>query len=139
MTALISVLGALRGNAHHNEERGHPMGTALTGLLQGFTETSLKLKEQDEKRQREQAELEFKKEDLALRRKILQGEEAARTLRMRKDELDILSLTRDLNDYVGAHNLLRQARHRHAPGSRQRNSSAARKASRKHGKTMRAS
>src|SRR3989442_729206 len=79
------------------------MGTALTGLLQGFSDTHLKLLAYDADRKKEQDEIDYKKEDLARRRKILQGQEAARTLSMQKDQLDIQKYTRDLfQEHAGA-------------------------------------
>ena len=40
-----------------------PMGSGLTGFLQGFMTTSQVLQQQEEERARHQAELDFKKQD----------------------------------------------------------------------------
>src|SRR6266511_1364775 len=72
------------------------MGTALTGLLQGFATTKLALDERDEKRQKEQQEFELKKQDLDLKRKILQGEQASRTL---QDQMHALNIQKFIEDY----------------------------------------
>lgn len=72
------------------------MGTAMTGFLQGFAETSLALEKRRREREREEQELALKKEDLALRRDVLRGQEASRKL---QDMVHQLGIQKALQEY----------------------------------------
>jgi hypothetical protein len=69
----------------------------------------MELRKFDEERAQKQTELDLKKEDLDLRRKILQGEQASRTLQDRVHQLTIAKTMRELLQDQGGQDLLRQA------------------------------
>jgi len=76
------------------------MGTAFTGLLEGFVKTKMTLDERDEKRQKEQADLDLRKQDLDLKRKILAGEQASRQLQDQMHALNIQDLVIKLGKQI---------------------------------------
>jgi hypothetical protein len=76
------------------------MSTAFTGLLEGFVKTKLTLDEREEKRQKEQADLDLRKQDLALKRKILEGEQASRQLQDQMHALNIQDLVIKLGKQI---------------------------------------
>jgi hypothetical protein len=67
------------------------------GFLQGYTQTALALHKYKEEREREAQELALKKEDLALRRDVLKGQEASRAL---QDNLHRLTIQKTLHDLL---------------------------------------
>jgi hypothetical protein len=75
-------------------------GAAGTGFLHGFSSTSLALEKYNREREREAQELAFKKQDLDLRRQILKGQEASRTLTDQTNQLQQVKLMHELRQQV---------------------------------------
>jgi hypothetical protein len=76
------------------------VGTAFTGLLEGFVKTKLTLDEREEKRQKDQADLDLRKQDLDLKRKILEGDRASRQLQDQMHALNIQDLVIKLGKQI---------------------------------------